>query len=136
MNDYVPTDFQKKAFRVVEDECGGLYLDRVSHREFPTRNIDSAFQYSIAKWTVICESLEAGIDLQWCGESTTCALCVFCGSGCKGCPIGIYVRRLGCEKTPYVDFWPSDDIKTRLSVAKEELAFLQKVYRWWMMRVE
>ncbi|MCK4961080.1 MAG: hypothetical protein KAS19_01290 [Anaerolineales bacterium] len=136
MNNYVPTDYQKKAFRVVD--CGDyLELERVPHRQFPTKHIHKAFQYSIAKWTVIrelLERLERDVDLYDCGEDETCALCKMC-FGCNGCPIALYVDNTGCEGTPYLDWW-DDDIKNRLENTKKELAFLQKVYRWWMMRGE
>ena len=131
MNDYVPTNYQKKAFLTTEED-GEYYLGRTS-QPFPKKSVGKALQYSIAKWTVICELLERDINIVCCGETTTCALCSISTAGCKSCPIFLYTGKGGCENTPYKN-WVDGDISDRLGNAREELAFLQKVYRWWMMR--
>lgn len=131
MNDYVPTDYQKRAFRAIEED-GEYYLGRTS-QPFPKKHIYKAFQYSIAKWKVICELLERDINIVCCGETTTCALCHVSPHGCTACPIFLYNEDGGCSNTPYEN-WADGDISDRLGNAREELAFLQKVYRWWMMR--
>ena len=124
---YIPTDYQKSAFKVDE-------FDLKCTRNLPHAQLKRVHQYTIAKWTVVCELLENEFDLRWSGGGDTCALC-HRYEGCEDCPVAIYADVGGCHNTPYYEInWLDGTIKDRLKGAKKELAFLQKVYEWWLKR--
>ena len=125
---YEPTEYQKSAFKITPFLRGFV----LSRRHILPRRKKIAIQYSIAKWVVICEYLEQGIDLLSDGSGSTCALCGAQGGGCMGCPIEMYGEGKTCSFTPYRDYTGGETIAYRLEVARREIDFLQEVYAWWL----
>jgi len=98
------------------------------------KNIKDGFLISLAKWKFIC-SLDTinGVDT---GYSDTCGLCLFDDNKdsndftCKGCPIFEKTGKDDCLGTPHEDFTDAyGDEKELRKYAKQELAFLKKLYQ-------
>jgi hypothetical protein len=95
---------------------------------------------SIAKWEFLCslETLE-GVNT---GYSDTCGLCLFNEDKhpdnltCESCPISEKTRKDDCRDTPHEDFSNSRDEEDLRKYAKQELAFLKKLYQSHLKRTK
>lgn len=129
---YEPTEYQKSTFKVVDGGDSTFYLELRGQGYLPTKSIRIAHQYSIAKWWVIRDALAGGKLITYDGSVDTCALCRVTKMLClKECPIGMHMRKNGCNDTPYDDFetgYPLPGIDEQLDAARREVEFLQGLY--------
>lgn len=93
--------------------------------------VRKALHGSINKWKKIAvgELIDRGID--------NCPLCqMFWGDDCKGCPVEVDTKAVGCRRTPYDDWiieggGVSSLANTRFlqTVALKEVAYLESLDR-------
>ncbi len=86
------------------------------------RTLRSAFEKSLAKWSLILDGLEPdnGID--------SCGLCdLFNKDDCSGCPIRKITGRSYCEGTPYTLYMDSIQENGTDKINLAELNFLKAV---------